>query len=517
MSRYEPYAVAAFDSLPKDLSKPALPYHLVSAHQETLISWLTRFAMRLGISLQTLLKTTQIAASGADDPTWWLRPEQKVLMRIGDATGTDSDTLANMTFIPWQPAVRHHDEIGERFCPDPELPAVKRRRRSAHRIAVCTQCLHGDEEPYLRLSWTLTWAALCPQHATVLIRCCPRCRANLKMGELISPHTPLRCIRCQFPLGHTDPQPAAEQALQLQNALLAAKRSGHCELAGLGVMSWLLATAVLETLLRLALTPGLAHQQLYRYIRDRFSLGEQFDAWDSPYGILLLSAWMLDRWPRNSRACLSLLRASGVSPHIQLHRHLPDHIRGQLQEIFRPFQISTRRRCRQQNRNPPWRSWLNNLPMTADELRFRAYRERLQHRRVRLIALTWLREGRSIKVVANAIRMRPATVSDWLQEGLKNGLEALLERRRGRQLLSSAQIAQIAEWLASQPLPGATGFRRIHSSDVVAESAARFGVRITPEVALKLLRAHGASRRWRRRRPYPIQAMDSRMREPVQN
>jgi hypothetical protein len=94
-------------------------------------------------------------------------------------------------------------------------------------------------------------------------------------------------------------------------------------------------------------------------------------------------------------------------------------------------------------------------------------------------------------------------------------LEALLERRRGRQLLSSAQVAEIAEWLACRPLPGRPGFRVIRASDVITETVDRFGIQIARTVALKLLRTHSTSRRWRRPRLYPIRAMDSRIIEPV--
>jgi len=515
VSRFEPYAVAAFGPVSKEPSKPPLPYHLEPAHEEALISWLSRLAMRLGISLQTLLQSTGLAAGCTGDLAWWLRPGATVLARIGRTTGTDAEKLLSMTFAQWEPVIQHDDDIVERFYPPRQLLTAKARRQSAQQIMLCTQCLRDDTEPYLRLPWMLGWTALCPRHATVLTSRCPHCQASLKLAELISPCAPPRCARCHAALTSADTRPAHEQAVRLQAALLAGKQHGSSELAGLGLMSWPLATATLEILLGLAWTPTLCRSQLYRYIRRDFDLGGEFDAWNGRYGSLLLVAWLLDRWPRNLRACVGMLRASRTSTRIEGHHHFPQHIRTRLREIFQPFGYAPRLERRRHNRTPPWRSWLDHLPNTGEELRARAYRERLKHRRVRLIALAALREGRSVKTVAAAIGMLPKTVCDWLHEGARNGLEALLERRRGRQLLSSAQVAEIAEWLACRPLPGRPGFRVIRAADVIAESVGRFGIQITRTVALTLLRTHSKSRHWHRPRPYPIRALNSRIMEPV--
>jgi transposase len=474
--------------------------------------------MRLGISLQTLLQSTGLAAGCTGDPTWWLRPGATVLARIGRTTDTDAEKLLSMTFAQWEPAIHHDDDSVERFYPPRQLPISKARRQSAQQIVLCTQCLRDDTEPYLRLPWMLAWTALCPKHATVLTSRCPHCQASLKLAALMSPCTPRRCGSCHNALSNADTRPTHEQALELQAALLAAKRHGSSELAGLGMMSWPLATAALEILLGLAWTPTLCRGQLYRYIRRDFDLGGDFDAWHGRYGNLLLVAWLLDRWPRNLRACVGMLRASRPSTRIEQHHHFPPDIRTRLREIFQPVSYVPRLERRRHHRTPPpWRSWLDHLPITGEELRARAYRERLKHRRVRLIALAGLRDGRSVKTVAAAIGMRPKTVCDWLHEGARNGLEALLERRLGRQLLSSAQVAEIAEWLACRPLPGSAGFRVIRPADVIAESAGRFGIQITRTLALTLFRTHITSRRWRRPRPYPIRAMDSRIRESVQH
>jgi hypothetical protein len=82
-------------------------------------------------------------------------------------------------------------------------------------------------------------------------------------------------------------------------------------------------------------------------------------------------------------------------------------------------------------------------------------------------------------------------------------------------MLSCAQAAELAQWLAESSHPKNPGYRILRVADVIAEAMTCFGVDITRQVATKLLRMHARSRRWRRARPYPIDAMSSRMKEPV--
>lgn len=515
MSQFEPYEVVAFGPISNDLSKPPLPYHVEPADEEALISWLSRLATRLGVSTQTLLQSAGVTTDRKRESIWWLRPEATVLDRIGRRTATDSQKLLSMTFAQWQPARRNYGDTLEQFDPPRQLLTVRSQRRSVQRIVLCVQCLRDDTEPYLRLHWMLGWTALCPRHATVLTSRCPECKVGLRWVELVAHVGAPRCRRCRFDLDNTRARPAHERTIQLQAALLAGKRYGSSEMGSLGMMSWPLVIATIEILLGLARTPTLCRSTLYRYIRRDFDLGEGFDEWNDRYGGLLLVAWLLDRWPRNLRACLGILREPRPAILIGRQNDLHPDVRTGLREIFQPVTHSRRRKRRQHNRTPPWRSWLDHLPIGSEELRARAHRERLKHRRVRLIALAGLRDGRPIEAVAAAIGVKPSTVRRWLDQAAMNGLEALLEQGHGGRLLSSSQLAEIAEWLASSPPPGAPGFRPIRSADVIAESVARFGVQLTRKIANRLLRTHGKSRRWRRPGLHPIRALNSRIMEPV--
>lgn len=514
MLRFEPYPVATFGSVSKDLSKPPLPCHVEPAHEEALISWLSRLAMRLGISVQTLLRSASVTADRPVELTWWLRPELTVLARISHRTGVDARKLLSMTFAQWQPIVHKDDDILERFYPPRQLLTQRWQQRALQQVVLCAQCLRDDAEPYLRLPWMLGWTALCPTHAIVLTSYCPHCQGSLRVAKLMTSHAPQRCGRCQAELTRIHPRPAHGTTVRLQAALLAGKRYGSLELASLGMISWPLATAVLETLLALAWTPALNRSHLYRYIRHDFELDDDFDEWNGRYGALLLVAWLLDRWPRNLRACLGILREPRPAPLLG-HRHdLHPDIRTRLREIFRPVSLTPRPRG---HTAISWRSWLDHLPLEGEELRARAHRERLKHRRIRLIALAGLRDGRSVETVAAAMGIQPRTLCDWLHHGAIKGLEAFLERRQGKQLLSSAQEAETADWLACRPPPGAPQFKVIRAADVIAECRVRFAVQITRGVADRLLRMHYRNRYWRLPPLYPIRALNSRIMEPVQN
>lgn len=360
VSRFEPYEVAAFGSVSTHRANAPLPYHLTPAPEEALISWLSRLATRLGISVQTLLQSSGVTPDCTDEPSWWLRPAPPVLARIARKTGTEAKKLLNMTFAQWAPVIQDDGDIVERFYPPRQLLSARARRQSLQQLVLCPQCLRGDPEPYFRLPWMLAWTAVCPRHTTVLMSRCPRCRAHLKLSELITSYAPLRCGCCHTDLARADILPANERVVQLQSALLTCKQHGSSEWPGLGVMSWLVATATLEVLLGLAWTPTLRRNQLYRYIRRDFCIDGEFDAWEGRYGQLLVVAWLLDRWPRNLRACVGMLRASRPSTLIQRYRHFPPDSLIRLREVFQPISYILRLERARRATTPLWRSWLDH-------------------------------------------------------------------------------------------------------------------------------------------------------------
>jgi hypothetical protein len=197
--------------------------------------------------------------------------------------------------------------------------------------------------------------------------------------------------------------------------LLSGKLQGVTQLTGIGEISWPLAVAVVSVLLELLRIDPAARRRarLYARVRRDFDCGSGWTLgdWTGRYGNLLLTAWMLDHWPHNLRSCLRTIGSSSLHTQIARHHELTPAIRNQLQQIFHT--VAPRRSLNRES----WRPWLDQFPETSKQLRVRAEREGLEHRRVRLIALAGLREGKSVKAVAAAIRYQPHTVIRWLQEG----------------------------------------------------------------------------------------------------
>jgi len=105
------------------------------------------------------------------------------------------------------------------------------------------------------------------------------------------------------------------------------------------------------------------------------------------------------------------------------------------------------------------------------------------------------REGRSVKTVAAAANLQPNTIYCWLRCATKHGLEAALERIRGRRQPTSAQAAELAHWIANCSHPGQPAFRVLGTRQVIEEARHRFGIDITVAMARRLLRVHRFRRR----------------------
>ena len=66
-----------------------------------------------------------------------------------------------------------------------------------------------------------------------------------------------------------------------------------------------------------------------------------------------------------------------------------------------------------------WRAWIDNLPQTGEELRAQALRERLPHRRARLLAIADVRDGMPVEAAAEVADVRPRTLYRWIKRGAR--------------------------------------------------------------------------------------------------
>jgi hypothetical protein len=202
----------------------------------------------LGVPFPVLIEHALGHKIPASQPGWWQQLHPWQFPRLAQITGVSVSRLREMTFINWSEPCRN-DDAPERFS----ALRFKARAPPTQHFSVCPQCVLEDSEPYLRLEWMLGWIAVCPQHAVALIHRCPHCRCKLCIPPLRSPRTisTLRCSKCHQPLSPAARPSAHRKVIQLQAALIAAKRSGTCELALLGTMSWSHLLVLADSLLKI--------------------------------------------------------------------------------------------------------------------------------------------------------------------------------------------------------------------------------------------------------------------------
>jgi hypothetical protein len=274
-----------------------LPVYVEPAADEALISWLSRLATRLDVSLSTLIEHVLNVKIPASQSGWWQRLHPWQFPRMRQITAVSVARLREMTFIDWS-APSHHDDTPDRFS------AARYRARACdpltHHFAVCPQCLAEDAQPYLRLEWTLGWIAVCPQHALALITRCPQCRAKLRLPSPRSRSTfsALLCSKCHTPFSPIRHHSAHRKVMHMQAALIAAKRSGSGELALLGNMTWPQLLVLTDSLLKIfwtVITPAERHHLLSWIQYDLcVPLIKDPGRWRERYESLAIVTWLLD-------------------------------------------------------------------------------------------------------------------------------------------------------------------------------------------------------------------------------
>jgi len=298
-----------------------------------------------------------------------------------------------------------------------------------------------------------------------------------------------RCPRCAFHLGSVSSRKAHDSVITLHRQLLEARDSGVFILPRQEPVSWPVALALFDVLLGVVWidTRAMMRRRLFKQIEGDFGSGSLGSDPMGGYEGLMILAWILKGWPDRLRTTTAVVK--GPHPRRQLERwpNLDDGIKQKLLDIMLaiwPDQKHPEDRAF-------WRTWIENLPETGDDLRARAPIDRFPHRRARLLALADVRDGVPIGLAAEAAGVVPDTLYFWLRRGATHGLEAALDRQRGA--LNQAQAMEIAQWIAEAP----TDQPRWSSDRVKNEVFRRFGLEISRDVAARLLRKHGP---WVRRR-----------------
>jgi transposase len=465
---------------------PLLLARVTPLPDEALASWLLRFAQPFAVA-----PDAQLLGDGdmdlAKHPDWWRKPDPLIVAALARGTGVSKEHVRSLSFADW-PDDGHADAVPERFSR--QRFTSERPSHQPRRIGICPECLAEGEAPYVRRTWTIGWLAACPIHGTALVRACPECGAKLRLPALsdATHFAPDRCARCAHRLARTKSMLVADPVLRFQRRMLEGRPAGVVDLPEVGKISWPVAVALFDALLGAVWidTKPAARDSLFaRIARD---LGTApFDELADGYQGLAILAWMFEAWPARTQAALATLRA--VRPRRQMQRWptLDPAIRDRVEELF----LTAWPDERNNGERAWWRAWIDNLPQTGEELRTQALRERLPHRRARLMAIADVRDGLSVEAAAEVADARPRTLYRWMKRGAQGGLEAALERPSGQ--LSGLQAAQLAEWIAA----ASPDEPRWRANRVQNEALRRFGVVITIYVADRLLRLHGP---WRRRK-----------------
>jgi hypothetical protein len=255
----------------------------------------------------------------------------------------------------------------------------------------------------------------------------------------------LVCVDCGASLGEGASVRAHPAAVELQAMLFAGKRSGTTDIPNIGPLDWPMTMALADVLLSMVWTRATKKQRDYlaprrrdrlfsRIARDlRIGARDRADLpWTSNYGGLVILTWLLDDLAKRLPYAIATL----CSPRLEglLGREgLDDPTRERLRAILAPAVVKSPKDRRS------WRPWLETLPLSPEDLRDRAVRERYKHRRQRLTALAELMAGASVPAAAAKVGVREKSVYRWLRAGAAGGLEAMLERAPSRHALTSAK------------------------------------------------------------------------------
>jgi len=291
-----------------------LPCYIAPAEDEALASWFTQMSAQLGQS-PLMLGRLAFGVDGAADPEWWRRPSDTTLCRISDRTGLGLAQLQAMTFLGW--ATAHHDESAARFTGS-RWRAQRVTRRRGRPVAICRQCVAGDERPYVRRLWMLGWAAACPEHRTVLTGQCPRCWCPIQLYGLNAswPVDLLACQRCGARLAGPKAQPAHAAVLDVQDVMVRAKRMGAATLPIIGETQWAALIAAADTLQAMVWTATAGHRErLFKRIGSDLALGALDHtalSLNTNYGGLLMVGWLLTDLPNRMPIAAAALKTAAA-------------------------------------------------------------------------------------------------------------------------------------------------------------------------------------------------------------
>ena len=185
-------------------------------HDEAFSSWFARTAAGNGLRPAELHHILQ--PGGDRNPRDLDRyADVHLLHRLADCTGREADALGQSTFRRWAGTVFEGDDGLTKFAWLP--PAGRQGGRRCFGQQLCPWCLRADAEPYLRLTWRLSFVTTCPVHQRLLLDRCPRCSEPFHILRMDNVRE-MRCASCATDLRHVTADEPPIDAVPIQRDLV---------------------------------------------------------------------------------------------------------------------------------------------------------------------------------------------------------------------------------------------------------------------------------------------------------
>lgn len=176
---------------------------------EAFSSWCERVSLQFKVD-----RTLVLDRFGIEVPAFWVDAgrEQLDIQKIVYLTGIAPKKLLDF------------NEAENTLMPMPQYAYMTSNPLQPQQtFRYCEQCLQGDEEPYGRRLWRLSFAHICPKHQTVLRDKCPNCNYRIANGYCTGKRvTSLRiCCSCGYDLSAASPVslPARDTLLMLRRQI----------------------------------------------------------------------------------------------------------------------------------------------------------------------------------------------------------------------------------------------------------------------------------------------------------
>lgn len=499
------------EPLPPEPLLRRLPVHAEPQPDEALCSWVVRLGAKIGVPT-LLLGKWAFGINANTDRHWWRRPSDRMLAAISERTGLSIDRLRSMTLLDH--TVAEQDEVYDRF-------RARRNRRAGDTmrpdrpIVICPHCLADDDEPFIRLEWTIGWVCVCSRHGTELSPYCSHCAAPVRMPSLASSEVAMfgYCARCGASLARRLPVRATRpMAMRLQAEMLEAKRSGCGTLANLPPMSWATIVLLIDTILFTIWSAAPDYRREHLFQRVAIDIGMGVDDhlridWTDNIGTFLLLEWLAGGWAERLPDAMTVLQTPPIEQVIDSLADVDAGRRAELLAILPDSVLDYR------PGTPAWRRWLETLP-SSEELERMAWRQLHSEYERRLHIMALLRKKPDIDYAAAVHGLRPRTVQRMVDYAADYGLEVILRRAKRVQYINPDERRMIEDWLRTVRRPlNPHGWSATHAQ---WEIAVRFGLQLSAAACREMLR-HTHVRERSRASFNPPPVTESGNYQPVRN